>query len=772
MTWSLSRLSLAALCALASPCLAQTPPNEPVKAEVSKAWFADPPLRYRPAATVKVGLTPVEDIPSELQAVVDRGFGALMISPGARRPNVDPTTTHDPTIQRVIRAAKKLAPHNAEPDPLPDIGEHPADQGPLYLSDEYFRRYAAALAFAKAHGMTTVLYDELDYPTGSAGGGRIDPSNYRKLLVRTKLAASPGADVFTAPPGVLAAAVAMNEMTSQRIDLTAKVQGGALRWTAPGPGWSVQFFDVVPSQPQGGAQDYHAIVDYLDPKAVRQFIDLTYEAYARHVGQYFGNTVAMSFFDDVGVYSADRTWAVGVGDQFKADTGRNAAVYYPALWEDIGPDTAAARVGLFGARAQMLADGFPRLVTDWTARHGIAASGHTPGQYEIQPTDMNGDPFKFYRAQPIPMIDVIFTYGFGRDGYKLTTSAAESQDKPVVAAEQFTTCGTPTGYKRAMDSLARGVSYLITCTRNDIGPPKQFAEWVGRSSMLLRGGRRVADIGVVYPIASLQAFYRFDAPDNQEGPTGRYAPASADYLAVGDRLTGDLHRDFTFLHPDDLASPHLKVVGKRMILDNRTERQSYRVLILPGGEVISAGVLRKLKAFYDAGGVVLATTELPTRSAEFGRDAEVQALVRGIFGGTPVTGAARRNHDGGAAMFIADPTPGALQTALDRLGPPADVAFAGDPQPRSGNGELAYIHKVKAGRDIVFIANSSDEAVDTTVSLRGAEALELWDPYTGETHPIDAQVGSAPGGPRTIAPLKLAAGHSLFLVGRPTRATP
>jgi len=764
----LNGLLLTAVCALAWPCAAQTPLRDPASAEVSKAWFADPPLRYRPAATVKVGLTPVEDIPSQLQTVVDRGFGALMISPGGRRAVVDPSTTHDPTIQRVIRAAKKLAPHNAEPDPLPDIGEGPTGQAPLYLSDEYFRRYAAALAFAHAHGMTTVLYDELDYPSGSAGGGRIDPSNYRKLLVRTKLAASPGAGVFTAPQGVPVAVVAMNETTKQRIDLTAKLEGGVLRWDTPGPGWTVQFFNVVTSQPQGGAQDYHAIVDYLDPKAVNQFIDVTYEAYARHVGQYFGNTVAMSFFDDVGIYSADSTWGIGVGDRFKADTGRDAAVYYPALWEDIGPDTAAARVGLFGARAEMLADGFPRLVTDWTARHGIAASGHTPGQYEIQPTDMNGDPFKFYRAQPIPMIDVIFTYGFGRDGYKLTTSAAESQDKPVVAAEQFTTCGTPTGYKRAMDSLARGVSYLITCTRNDIGPPKQFAEWAGRSSMLLRGGRRVADIAVVYPIASLQAFYRFDAPDNQEGPTGRYAPASADYLAVGDRLTGDLHRDFTFLHPDDLASRHLKIVGKRMILDNRTERQSYGVLILPGGEVISTGVLRKLKAFYEGGGTVLATTALPTRSAEFGQDAEVRELVRAIFGATPGAGIARRNRNGGAALFIANPTPDALRTALARWGPPADVAFAGDPHPRAGNGELAYIHKVKAGRDIVFIANSSDEPVDTTVSLRGAGAFELWDPYTGETHPVGAQVERAPGGRRTDVPIRLAAGRSLFLVGGPT----
>ncbi|HZZ30424.1 MAG TPA: glycosyl hydrolase, partial [Phenylobacterium sp.] len=575
----LCSLAVVAMVAASAPATwAQGPANSAAAAEVSPAWFADPPLKYRPAATVKVGLAPVEEIPGQLQAAVDRGFGALMISPGAAKP-VAPTASRDPTIQRVVRAAKALGRRRGEPDPYPDIGEHGSGPPPAYLGEEYFRRYEAALSFARSKGLTTILYDELDYPSGSAGGGRIDPANYRKLLVRTKVDAPAGGAPFAVPKGTLLAAVAMNEATKARIDLTAQVTDGALRWSAPGPGWTVQFFSLATAEAQGGAEDYYAVTDYLDPKAVEQFIDVTYNAYARHVGRYFGGTVAMTYFDDVGIYSADRTWAAGLDKRFEARTGRKPATWYPALWEDIGPDTAAARVGFFAARADMLANGLPKLVTEWDARHGLKATGHTPGQYEIQPTDMNGDPFKFYQAQPVPMLDVIFTYGFGRDGYKLTTSAAEAQDKPMVVAEQFTTCGTPTGYRRAMDSLVRGVNYLITCTKNEIGPPTAFADWVGRASMLLRGGRRVADIGVIYPIASLQAFYRFDSPDNQEGPLGRYAPKSADYLAIGDRLTGDLHRDFTFLHPDTVASDHLRVGAGRMTLDNAVNRQDFRVLI-------------------------------------------------------------------------------------------------------------------------------------------------------------------------------------------------
>lgn len=722
--------------------------SDPVSGEVSEVWFADPPLRYRPSATVRVGDTAVDEIPALLQAAVDEGFGSFMLFPAANRPPSASTVSRDPTMARVRRSVVR-----AEVDAwLAEMGVDttPKPHGPPtdYLSEEYFRRYTAALDFAAAHSMTTILYDELDYPSGYAGGGRIDPKNFRKLLTRTRLEPLPGS--VSMPPGQLLAAVAVHEETCERRDLTALVTGGTLTWQPPDPGWNLQIFSLVTSEEQGGPQDYHAVADYFDPDAVQQFIDVSYEAYARHVGNHFGTTITTTFFDDVGVYSAERTWGAGVAERFRERTGRDPATYYPALWEDIGPDTVPARVAFFAARAELLGEGFPALVTEWASQHGLAVSGHCPGQYEIQPTDMNGDPFKFYAAQPIPMIDVIYKYGFGRDGFKLTTSAADVLDKPVVLAEQFTTRGAVMGYRRSMDSFVRGVNWLVAKTGNEVGPPTAFAEWASRVCMLLQGGRRVADIAILYPIASLQAFYKFEAVDNQDGPVGRYAPASADYLAVGDRLTGDLHRDFTFVHPDDLLSDRFDVGEGVLVLDNPVNRQEFRVVILPGTDVIAVEALLVLRRFQDSGGAIIGTTSLPTRSAEFGRDEEVRELVDAIFR---------------TAQFVPDPTVQALQEALDRVAPSADVTFAGAPRPHSGNGQLAYIHKVKGGRDIVFIANSSDDVVSTRVSIRGALQLEIWDPYKASIRPANAEIVASPAGPRTEVPLTLPAVGSTVLTG-------
>ena len=72
---------------------------------------------------------------------------------------------------------------------------------------------------------------------------------------------------------------------------------------------------------------------------------------------------------------------------------------------------------------------------------------------------------------------------------------------------------------------------------------------------------------------------------------------------------------------------------------------------------------------------------------------------------------------------------------------------------------------MKAGRDIVFVANSSDDEVSTTVSIRGALELEVWDPHTGNTEPAAASISTTDAGPRTEVVLRLPPVRSSVLLG-------
>ena len=228
-------------------------------------------------------------------------------------------------------------------------------------------------------------------------------------------------------------------------------------------------------------------------------------------------------FDDVSYVSMERTWTPAITGLFESRYGRPAALYYPALFYDIGPETAAARVAFYGLRAELMAEGYPRQVAQWCASHGLSSIGHPPGNYCTNPTDMHGDILKFYRHTQIPLTDYIFYYGHGRDGFKQVGSAADLYDRPLVGAEL---CGAFDAamaslmlYRVTLDLFARGVNYLVPhgmwydpAPEHVRIPPlispynptlapalKRYSDFAARSCAMLQGGRRERASGAGLP---------------------------------------------------------------------------------------------------------------------------------------------------------------------------------------------------------------------------------------------------------------------------------
>lgn len=96
----------------------------------------------------------------------------------------------------------------------------------------------------------------------------------------------------------------------------------------------------------------------------------------------------------------------------------------------------------------------------------------------------------------------------------------------------------------------------------------------------------------------------------------------------------------------------------------------------------------------------------------------------------------RRNAAGGQAVFLRTPSEETLGVTLDRLKLTPDVALQAPPTPLAGNGVLGYTHRMRAGKHIYYFGNSSDTAIDTTVTLRGRVVRpELWNPHGGRVTP-------------------------------------
>jgi hypothetical protein len=380
------------------------------------------------------------------------------------------------------------------------------------------------------------------------------------------------------------------------------------------------------------------------------------------------------------------------------------------------------------------------------------------GQYHPQPAFLGGDHILFYRHSDIPMIDSIHYYGHGRPGFKLTSSAACSYERPLTAVEiygNYKTFDAAMLYRSGMELFARGANVLlphgmwydpqkvrikplISHLSPEIGPGlSAYNDWVGRSSLLLQGGRHVADIAVLYPVAAMQAFARLDAVVDQPKTAGNthpglFVPPDTDLNALSDRLTGELRRDFTFLHPE-ILNDRCTVNGSVLHLSNATNYEDYRVLIMPGERVIRWSSLQRIKQFCEAGGKVIATTQLPCKSAEFGHDRDVAETVRELFGERG-TGAysKRANAAGGVAYFVPNVSGTGLAAALDDALPVADVAFLqAGPAVAADKGMLSYLHKVKDGRNIYYLANSTDARVETFITVRGRRTLQRWNPHDG-----------------------------------------
>jgi hypothetical protein len=675
-----------------------------------------------------------------------------------------------------------------------------------YLSEEFFKLYKVAIEEGLKNNLPMdVLYDELQFPTGMAGGLFYAkyPNDVEKSLEKVeKDMAGPAQAELTMPiaNGIYLGTTMMNLDTLECVDISGQTDRDNVTFECqvPAGNWKVMVFYLDPARRRG-------ICDYLDAKAVDELIAIMYEQYYDHLKEYLGKVIKMSFYDEPSLHNAvsGRLWTAGFNEGFQKKYGYCPMKYYPALWYDIGPETAAARNALYGFRTELYAENFVGRIAAWCRKHGIAMSGHMDQEEPRNPVGTQGDLMKIFKHQQIPGIDDIWFVGRSNVSYKVIASAAYNYDRPLMMAETYAAYqqGHRTAkwvYRTAMDQHAMGANLQIGGRPGDTANA-EMGRYVGRMEYLLRHGRHVADIAVLYPIAALQADYTFAQPVMVEpvtgGGRGRGEPGfyyaleggllapENDYMDLGEMLFRGMRIDFTYLHPEILESKCL-IEGNKLILDNKENREEFRVLVVPGGSTISVATARKILDFYRAGGTIIATGKLPTRSAEFKQDKQVQQIVGEVFGIPaygPMTAAVRAFTDdfktffahphpaGGKAYFLPRPEPKMVDAVLKEALPVRDVDVQMPwlwpvPMNRDYAGALTYIHKVKSGRDIYFFANSTDAAVEATIVLRGHKNLAVWDPHTGQRKKANVTASEAAGQPVTTTRLALPPLTSVFYV--------
>ena len=606
-----------------------------------------------------------------------------------------------------------------------------------YMGEEYLRLYGIVLREAKRLGIKICLYDEWWFPSGSAGGilKKKYPEACAKRLDMEEYAAEGQVCIELPRDGKIMAVVAMRGTT--RIDLADFVQDGILTWTAPENDFSVLCFVLRDSG--------FGRVDYLDPEAVKKFIACTHEVYYEHFAEYFGNVIDGSFYDEPQFYSLKgRQWTAAFNDRYQEKYGESPALYYPALFYDIGEETAMARNRMFGLRAELYAKGFPKTIQEWCTAHGITLTGHVDQEEVDNPCGITGDLMLSFKYQDIPGIDEIFQEGRASEAYKVVSSAAVNWNKELVMCECFGAMEDITEeaiYRESYDLFTKGVNMLIPHAvwynaneekvkfkpelsyRHDYYGKllPEYNKYCAEVQSRLQNGGQVNSVAVLYPIESLQYMYSL----NWEGTPQLGGPTSEknNYLRLGQVLSRELNCDYTFLHPEVLQHD-CSIKDGMVSLENSIHDQKFRVIILPGMKAMSLKTAAKLKEFVTCGGTLIAVSELPSIAVESGQSAKLQEMMLELFG-TSNIGMSIRKKGHGTGMCYAMPYAQVEQVSeiLQTLNLDTKIM-----QKVSG---LQYIHKRIADTDVWYFASILGQA-DTEVILDGKFELTAIDPKSGE----------------------------------------
>jgi hypothetical protein len=222
----------------------------------------------------------------------------------------------------------------------------------------------------------------------------------------------------------------------------------------------------------------------------------------------------------------------------------------------------------------------------------------------------------------------------------------------------------------------------------------EVTKYLQRISFLLRQGKPVNDVALFLTTADNMAQYQ----------AGRERIGGGGGGEMGSNVEAQvLDAGFNFDFIDDEAIAQVGV--------------PYPVLILPNVERMPLATLRKIQAYAEAGGKVVATRRTPSLApglAEAERDTpQIRELARALF-----------EAAGARGKFLKDEQ--SLGKELAALYPP-DVRFSSD------EASIGVVHRKVADGEIYFIVNTANTPVHTQAAFR-VKGLkpEWWDPFSGK----------------------------------------
>ncbi len=535
-----------------------------------------------------------------------------------------------------------------------------------YIGEKYLDRIRFAVEEAKKLGMQTWIYDEMNWPSGTADKRVLEARPdlaQRYIECLNFIVRGPwftyltGADSryidFERSKPVAAFAVRLEgENTGQVIDLTPNLSFvNVIPWEAPPGLWRLIY--IVEKE-----ADYY--IDALDPEATQEFLRVGYEPYAQAVQDHFSTQMLGFYTDEPAMHyyvtGADNPivpWTRNMFHRFQERNGYNLRPRLPDLFFDISQDSAKVRYDFYTTLTEFYSQAYYQQISEWCEAHGVLFTGHLLYEEWLRRLiRVEGNIYKHYRHMHVIGVDHLYPIIGTRDrpdehvAIKVGSSGAHQMGSPRLLCESFGGIFMDATMQR-MKWIAdweyvlgvnllnpHGFHYTLEGPRKRDWPPSQFyqypwwqyygqfSEYISRLSHLLSGGRHVAKVAVLWPLNSLFAHY---TPQSTNEPGERLLH---DFNALTDLLLR-VHYDFDYLDEDILAQATLDKDGIHVA------DETYPLLILPPVTHLKLQTLDRLEQFVAGGGRVMGCVFLPDRAFGPAGLVDISRRVEALFGINP-----------------------------------------------------------------------------------------------------------------------------------------
>jgi hypothetical protein len=556
--------------------------------------------------------------------------------------------------------------------------------------------------------------------------------------------------------------------TDTCIDLTDRVSdAGHLKWEVPEGKWIIARFAMVSTGSENGP---------AMPDATGLEVDKMSAAHVRfHFDHYAGsvlerippeNRKRFRYIIQDSYETGPQNWTDGLIGIFRERYGYDPVPWLPVMTGRITGSAALSERFLWDLRrlvADRVASEYVGGLTEAAEAHGLIGwlenYGHWgfPGEallYGKYSTEVGGE---FWLNSSLGAIEL-----------RPASSCANIYGKKEVYAEAFTSgiryIQTPRShFKHYGDwAFSHGINHFILHVyihqpRDNEAPgvdawfgtnfnrhntwfnlSKGFIDYTRRMNYMLKQGVHVADV----------CYFTGEGAPKMDGPWTPPLPRGY---------------DFDYINGDALLNRMTVEDGWLRVKDG----PAYRVLVLPPVTTMRPEIAARLEHFVEGGAIVCGPRPLHAPSLENypACDGELNRIAEKLWG----TGKIRETEDLTPLLNAANIAPDfdyrlADGDRAEKESGLMDMGHISRPQKNA----LRFIHRQEDDRDIYFVANVQDEALDAQCTFRVKDKQpEIWDAVTGR---IEKAAAFTLGEDRVSLPLHFAPRQSFLIVFREAAA--